>query len=85
MGNPNEDFNDLINKIFTFLLCVKYIAGTLFLIFGILMFLTKNKHWKGNNTYFQENKKNLKQLTKFVSAITCIIITLGFYLSFYYS
>ena len=82
MGNPNEYFNDLINNILTFLPCVKYIVGTLFLIFGILMFLTKNKHWNGNNTYFQENNKNLKRSTKFVSAIACIKIALGFYLNF---
>ena len=83
MGNLDEYFDDIINNILAFLPCVKYIVGTLLLMFGILMFLTKNKHWRGNNTYFQENNKNLKRPTKFVSAIACIIIALGFYLNFF--
>lgn len=84
MGNSNEYFDEIINNILAFLLYVKYIVGTIFLIFGILMFLTKNKHWNENNKYFQanDNFKHLKRSTKIISTIVCILIALGFYSNF---
>lgn len=81
MGNPNEYFNDIITNILAFLPYVKYIVGMIFLIFGILMFLNKDKHWNKNNDHFQvkDNYKNLKRPIKLISAIICVIIALGFY------
>ncbi|MCK4281457.1 MAG: hypothetical protein KAX10_05015, partial [Candidatus Lokiarchaeota archaeon] len=81
MGNPNEYFDEIITNILAFLPYVKYIVGTIFLIFGILMFLNKDKHWNENNDYFQakDNYKNLKRPIKLISAIICVIIALGFY------
>ena len=84
LDNNNALFDEIINKILTFLPYVKYIVGTILLILGILMFLTKAKYRNENSMYYQayENQKKSIRPTKFIGAIVCIILALGFYFDF---